>query len=169
MNRMVKQTLICAQLLLLILLNTIGFTQEPNYQILSSTEQIAEQLNTATEEILLATNVFRSEDTAEAIREALVVRGVHVYLLVPEANANENAAYVAGLAHAGASVKLSEVGGSFLIIDRQLTIAGELIGSLTEDVEAPTILVDDANYAVQFIEGFIQGFEAAEPYVPLGE
>lgn len=170
MNWTVKKVLKWLQCTIVCVFISLGLTQESNYQILSSAEQIVEQINSATEEILLATNIFRSKEVAEAIHEALVVRGVAVYLLIPETNAEENASYVASLAHAGANVKLSEVGGSFLIIDRHITIAGELIGNLAQGAEqAPTILVDDANYATQFIEGFIQGFEEAIDYVPLGE
>ena len=155
---------------LLIALLCFCWGQEPSYQIVTSAEQISQQIALATEELLLATDLLRSEVIAEALREALVVRGVAVYLLIPETHAEENASYVASLAYTGANVRLSEIGGSFLVIDRRITIAGELIGSLnTEASQTPTILVDDETYAAQFIGGFIQGFETATPYIPIGE
>ena len=139
-------------------------------QILNSPEEVAEVISGATSEILMVTNVLRAVEVADALREALAVRGVPVYILIPPDTVEENASYAASLAHAGASVRLSEVGGSFLVIDRRVTIAGPLIGNLSQMSEGmPTVYIDEPTYAAQFVEGFIQSFEAAQVYTPVGQ
>lgn len=142
---------------------------QANYQLLTSLEQVNEQLALATEEILLATTFLHNESLADALREALTTRGVPVYLLVPQSSVQENASYATSLAYAGAQVRLSEVGGSFLVIDRRMTLAGDLIGALPTGEEGPTIFVDDEGYAIQFVEGFIEGFDSADVFNPNGE
>ena len=143
--------------------------QAPTQQVLSSIEKVVETIATATDEVLVVTDVLRSVEVADALREAIAVRGVPVYMLIPPDTVEENASYVAGLAHAGAKVRLSEVGGSFLVIDRRVTIAGPLVGSFGQTSgETPTVLVDEPSYAAQFVEGFIQSFEAAQAYTPIG-
>ncbi len=140
-----------------------------SYHLLSNASEIVSVIDLATSEVLVATDTLRAEEVAEALREAVVVRGVPVFILVPQLKVEENASYVAGLAHAGANVRLSEIGGSFLIVDRRYTVAGPLIGTLGElNGGAPTILIDDPSYAAQFIEGFRQSFEVAQVYAPIG-
>lgn len=146
------------------------FAQTPSYQILRNAAEVAKVIHLATREVLITTDILRGEEVAEALREAIVVRGVPVFILVPKSAAEENASYIAGLAHAGASVRLAEVGGSFLVVDRRYTIAGSLIGSLGDlTADVPTILIDDPSYAAQFVAGFRQGFEAAQPYTAIGQ
>ena len=144
--------------------------QTANYRILSDAGEVNDILEVATGEILVVTDVLRSQLMADALREAMVVRGVTVYVLIPTATAEEKPSYVASLAYAGANVRLSEVGGSFIVIDRRYTVTGPLIGSLGGlETAAPTMLIDDPTYAQQFVEGFRQGFERAQVYTPQAE
>ena len=154
--------------LVLVVLTTTA--QTPTQQVVTSLEEVVDAINTATNEILLVTDVLRTQEVADALREALAVRGVPVYLLIPSNTVEENASYVASLAHAGANVRLLEVSGSFLVIDRHITIAGPLIGSLGQAGEGmPTVYIEDPTYAAQFIEGFVQSFETAQGYTPIGQ
>ena len=76
----------------------------------------------AREEVLLATPGIYSRQLAEALREAMVVRGVAVYLLVPANSAEDRASYVASLSLAGARVRFAEIEGSVLVVDRQQVV-----------------------------------------------
>lgn len=167
---MTKSVFECLQkltVLTLVLLTVAAAAQ--TQQVLNSSEQVVKALNTATDEILIVTDVLREVEVADALREAIAVRGVPVYMLIPPSTVEENASYTASLAHAGAQVRLSEVGGSFLTIDRRIIIAGPLIGNLSQSEEGmPTVYIDDPTYAAQFVEGFIQSFEAAQVYTPMG-
>lgn len=155
--------------LVMMLAFTISLTraQAANYRVLSSAEEVADAVNIATGEILVVTDVLRSQRVADALREAMVVRGVAVYLLTPAATAEEKPSYAASLAYAGANVRLSDVGGSFIVVDRRYTVTGPLVGSLGQlETAAPTILIDDSVYAQQFVDGFRQSFERAQVYTP---
>lgn len=168
---MTKSSTHLKKLTTLIFIASIVFSvkaQAPTQQVLNSTEKIVEIINTATDEILLVTDVLRTVEVADAMREALAVRGVPVYILIPPNTVGENVSYIASLAHAGANVRLSEVGGSFLVLDRRITMAGPLIGSLGQASEGmPTVFIDDPTYAAQFVDGFIQSFEEAQIYTPI--
>ena len=160
---------VCALIAVMVLMFVISLAkaQTANYRILSEAEEVGDILEVATGEILVVTDVLRSQLVADALREATVVRGVAVYVLIPTATAEEKPSYVASLAYAGANIRLSEVGGSFIVIDRRYTVTGPLIGSLGElETAAPTMLIDDPSYAHQFVEGFRQGFERAQVYTP---
>ena len=156
-----KWLLVCS------LISTCCVTAQGSTQrVLTSAEDVVTAINSATEEILIVTDVLRAETVADALREALSVRGVPVYVAMSPVSVQENASYAASLALAGASVRLSETNGSFLVVDRQLVLAGPLIGSLNETDGAPSAYIDDPSYAAQFVEGFVQSFEAASVYTP---
>ena len=141
--------------------------QTATYRTLNKAEEVEEVVQVATSEILVVTDVLRSQAVADTLREAMVVRGVAVYILIPTATAEEKPSYIASLAYAGANVRLSEVGGSFIVIDRRYTVTGPLIGSLGKvETETPTLLIDDPSYTQQFVEGFRQSFEQAQVYTP---
>lgn len=157
-------------LLLFVFISASIEAQSPGQQILRSAGEVVQTINLATHEILVVVDVLRTAEVADALREAIAVRGVPVYILVPSSTVEENASYIAGLAYAGATVRLSDVGGSFLVIDRRTTVAGPLIGNLGQaDEGGPTILIDDPTYAAPFVEGFRRSFEAAQIYVPIGQ
>lgn len=141
--------------------------QTANYRILGEAGEVSDLIDVATGEILLVTDVLRSQGLADALREAMVVRGVAVYVLTSAATVEERPSYVASLAYVDANVRLAEVGGSFIVIDRRYTVTGPLIGSLGQgETGAPTMLIDDPVYAQKFVEGFRQSFERAQVYMP---
>lgn len=137
------------------------------YRTLVTPEQVADVVRAATVEVLISADTLHSRAVADALREAMTVRGVPVYVLAAAEGSRENASYLSSLALAGASVRLAPVGGSVLVIDRRVTIAGPLVGELgLLDGSSPTLLVDDEAYARAFVEGFVRGFEAGEPFTP---
>jgi hypothetical protein len=147
-----------------------GDTPLPPYMVLGTPGQVAEVVGQAVQEVLVASDVLRSQEVANALRKAITTRGVPVYVLTfPEA-AGENASYASSLSLAGAQVALSPIGGSFMVVDRRLTVAGPMVGGLgsaqTADPNALTVVIDNPDYASGFVEGFIEAFEQAEAYEP---
>jgi phosphatidylserine/phosphatidylglycerophosphate/cardiolipin synthase-like enzyme len=151
------------------LLYALTYASAQSPQPLPDTSAVVEVIRAATSEVLIASDTLQSQEVADALRAALVTRGVAVYLLIPAQNAAAPASYAASLAHAGAQVRLVEVGGGFLIVDRRFVVAGPLIGSSAQvGVASLTFLVDDPMYTAPFVEGFRLSFGAAAPYVPPG-
>lgn len=134
-------------------------------QVLTTVEEVAQVINSASSEIMLATGVLRSPEIAEALRDAVVTRGVAVYILAPEENVTDSASYFASLALAGAGVALSPVEGSFLTVDRQTLVTGVLVSGVVglpgyEDKDQ-TVLVPDPAYTAAYVDSFYQSFTAA--------
>lgn len=137
----------------------------PDAQVLSNTTEIVEALGTASQELMVATATLRSKDIANALREAMVDRGVAVYILVPEEHLSDPASFIYSVALAGASVRLSAIDVSFITLDRQTVIAGTMVEGVTElagyESKAQTLLIPDAEHTMSYVEGFYTSFEAA--------
>jgi hypothetical protein len=137
-------------------------------QVLTTVEEVAQAINSASSEIMLATGVLRSPEIAEALRDAVVTRGVAVYILAPEENVTDSASYFASLALAGVGVALSPVEGSFLTIDRQTLVTGVLVSGVMglpgyEDKDQ-TVLVPNPDYTATYVDSFYQSFTAAPTF-----
>ncbi|MGL4610851.1 MAG: phospholipase D-like domain-containing protein [Trueperaceae bacterium] len=128
---------------------------------------IVQAIDSASSEIMLATNVLRSQEIAEALRAAMVSRGVSVYILTPEENLEDPNSYLYSLALAGASVRVGPIEGSFLTLDRQTVVVGLLVtgvkGVMGYENKDMTLLVPDETYTASYVEGFYQSFELAPP------
>jgi Archaeal transcriptional regulator TrmB len=140
-----------------------------NAQQLLQFSEVAQAIGSATSELMLATDVLRSQEIAEAVRAA-VTRGVAVYILTPTENVEDPESYLVSLALAGASVRLSPVDGSFVTIDRQSVVVGVLVSGVKglpgyEEMDR-TILVPDATYTAPYVEGFYESFELAPALDP---
>lgn len=139
----------------------------PSGLVLSTHSGIARHIAAAAREVMLAVPTLRSQVIAEALREAMVVRGVEVYLLVSPEHAEARAAYVTSLSLAGARVRLAPVEGGYLVVDRQRTITGALIGTrggmLTD---GGTVLHKDSSYTRQVVSWFYRTFRQADVYEP---
>jgi hypothetical protein len=140
-----------------------------NAQQLLQFSEVAQAIGTATSELMLATDVLRSQEIAEAVRAA-VARGVLVYILTPTENVEDPESYLVSLALAGANVRLSPVDGSFVTIDRQSVVVGVLVSGVKglpgyEEMDR-TILVPDVTYTAPYVEGFYQSFELAPALDP---
>jgi len=119
-------------------------------------------ISTARSEIMLAAPTLRSQAVAEALRQALVVRGVAVFLLVDANLLEERASYVLTLALAGAQVRLAPVNEGVLIIDRQTALRGgfwELEGAAL-----PTQISQDAVLVGQVASWFYEAYRVAPVY-----
>jgi hypothetical protein len=139
--------------------------EDAGYRFINTPAELAQVVALATQEVLVTSDILRTTEVAEALREAMVRRGVMVYIMTSLENVEENASYFASLSLAGANVRLGPVAGSYLIIDRRYTVMGSLIGSLGQSPDAPpTVMIDNEGYAGQFIESFIRVFGEAEVY-----
>lgn len=136
---------------------------------LSQFTEVAQAISTAGSEIMLATDVLRSQDIAEALRAA-VMRGVAVYIITPQENIEDPSSYLVSLALAGANVRLAPVEGSFVTIDRTNVVVGVLVSGVMglpgqEDMDR-TILVPDETYTAPYVDTFYQSFEVAPALDP---
>ena len=132
---------------------------------LTEPDEVAQVISTSTAELLLVTDTFRSETLADAVRVALLERGVQVFVVVPEALVTDLSSYFGTLERAGASIRLQETTGAFLVVDRQHVIQGPLLSTLEAAPQAsPTMLISNADYAEQLAERFIDAFKGATPW-----
>jgi hypothetical protein len=116
-------------------------------------------ISTARNEVMLAAPTLRSQAVAEALRQALVVRGVAVFILVDPALSEERASYVLTLALAGAQVRLAPVAEGVLVIDRQVALRGgfwELEGTAL-----PTQISHDAALVAPVVSWFYEVYRIA--------
>jgi hypothetical protein len=139
-------------------------------QELSQVPEVVQAIGTASSEIMLATDVLRSQEIAEALRVAITTRGVAVYILTPQENVEDPNSYLYSLALAGANVRLGPVEGSFLTLDRQTVLVGVLVTGVMgvagyEDKDF-TVLVPDEPYTASYVESFYTSFELAPALDP---
>ena len=132
---------------------------------LTKPDEIAQVISAATTELLLITDTFRNETLADAIRLALLERGVPVFIVVPEDLVTDLSSYFGTLERAGASIHLQETTGAFLVVDRQHVIQGPMLSTLeTAPQASPTMLISNTDYADQLAQRFIDAFEEAAPW-----
>jgi hypothetical protein len=136
-----------------------------NAQQLTQFSEVAQAINSASSEIMLATDVLRSQEIAEAIRVAVVNRGVAVYILTPAESVEDSASYLVSLALAGANVRLGPVEGSFVTLDRQSVVVGVLVSGVMGlpgyEAKDRTMLVPDETYTAPYVESFYEAFNVA--------
>ena len=127
--------------------------------------EVAQLIASATNEILFATPKLLSHTLAEALREAMVVRGVDVYLLVSPDAADGRASYVMSLQLAGARVRLATLAESYLVVDRQGLVNGPLLAALemTPQIEKTT-QTQNLNDVDRAVSWFYEAFRDAPVY-----
>ena len=91
--------------------------------------ELARLIDAAQAEVLVAAPVLRVPEVADALRRAVVRRGVRVRLLTGTQSLRDGASYFWGLRLAGAEVRtISRVSGFELIVDRRVRITGDAVG-----------------------------------------
>lgn len=134
---------------------------------LQSTAEVVQAIDTATQELMVATDLLRSKEVANALRRAAVDRGVTVFIVVPPENVADASSYFISLAFADAAVRLVSFQGSFIVIDRRVLVQGPLVAGVKQlpgsQVE-PTRLSQDAAEVARFVGSFYKSFSAAQPY-----
>ena len=56
--------------------------------------EVVQAIDTATEELMVATDLLRSKEVANALRQAIVERSVKLYMVVPPESITDPASYV---------------------------------------------------------------------------
>lgn len=97
---------------------------------------MASYIGAAQREVLVAAPVLRVRVIAEALRVAVIERGVTVKLLTGVRSANDAGSYWWGLSAAGATLRgVGVVSGFEVVIDRRLRLTGDAIGRALEPGE----------------------------------
>lgn len=138
-------------------------------QPLSTAQQVAAQLGSAREQLLLVTPSVSSKPLAEAIRRAATERGVQVFIVVAPAWAEAPGSYVASLALLdGVQVRLAETERQFVIVnasDDAFVIEGGLVStSVRRFDERPTYAFADPRDVSDRALLFAELWRSAVPY-----
>src|SRR5690606_33073416 len=130
-----------------LLLFACSFAQQPQqaegalnpYMLLSTPQQIAEVVHAANSEILLSASTVQHPEIAEALRGAMVERGVPVFILTTVNGANERSSFIHSLFLMGANIRIVAAPEPFIVVDRAYVVAGPLIAR----PQAPTLLENE--------------------------
>jgi hypothetical protein len=124
-------------------------TSAQTYRTVASTEFVAEQIAKATTTIYLAAPTLTSLPVAEALRAAMVERGVTVNLIVSTEGINAEASTVPSLTLAGANTYVGEIPPDYflLVMDSSVVASGPLVATLggLGDDTVTTIVADQQN------------------------
>lgn len=139
--------------------------QEGVTQAIADIEALAQVIEASTQELLLVTDVFRNEAVSDGVKDALIKRGVEVYVLAPRDLVTDLSSYFGTLTQAGANIHTQEATGAFLVIDRKYVVQGSLLGHLPEvPPTTPTMLIASTEYANHLAQLFIEAFEGGESW-----
>jgi hypothetical protein len=153
--------------LIAVMAGAVGLAQADamNHAQVGSPAELAQLVARSTDEILLAVPVLRSRIVADALREAMVVRGVRVYALVPREGIEARAAYLVSLQLAGARVRLGSVRESLLVLDRQEVVVGPLLAAPDVPREGEVASWShDPQEVLGGVTWFYEAFRAAPTY-----
>lgn len=150
----------------------LGLAQAPltpntEMRMLGASSDVVAYVDAAQSEILLSAYMLRVQSIAEALRRAVVERGVQAYILTTNAGLNEGASYAKSLALAGAHVRSGYANAELLVVDRYYVVNGPLIGvqSMPEGMD-PTFAFTGTDYANSLVTIFIEQYNGAAPYDP---
>lgn len=158
--------------LALLLLVSSAVAQAP--EALSTPEAVAAQLGTANEQLLVMVPTVRSQVIAEALRKAVVERGVKVFLLVSPEYVEEGESFVPSLAILdGVQTRLALVDRAFVVADRgeaAFLLEGSVLGSSAQGFDArETYALRDAATLSNRARLFEDVWLAAPEYISLIE
>jgi hypothetical protein len=101
-----------------------------------SPQEIAQFIDAAQVEVIVAVPVLRVPEVAESLRRASAKRGLSVKILTGAESLRDGASYFWVLKLAGAELRtVSSVQGFELVLDRQTRITGDVIGRPLEPSE----------------------------------
>jgi glycerol-3-phosphate dehydrogenase len=129
-------------------------TLAQSYQVVEATEFVVDQINHTSTSIYLAVPTLTSLTVADALRRAMVERGVSVYVITTAQGLSHEADATNSLALPGAQVFVGDVPEDYflLILDKTTVLSGPLVaieGDL-EDQNMQTVSVTDATNAEQY-------------------
>ncbi len=102
----------------------------------STVSDVATLIDSAQREVIVVAPVLRVKAIADALRKAVVERGLSLKVLTGISSVRDGASYWWGLQQAGAQVRtVSSVTGYEVIVDRQTRVTGDLIGRILGPTE----------------------------------
>lgn len=153
------------------LLLAVGFAQQPQqsegvlnpFILLETPQQIAEVIQTASSELLISAPTIQHLEIAEALRTAMVERGVPTFILTTVAGANEPSSFIHSLFLMGAHIRIVSSAEPFIIVDRTYVVAGPLIArpKAPTAVENETFLLSEPSNTLRATRMFVETFEQA--------
>ena len=115
----------------LLLIVVLGFGSSLAQPARLMPQRIAQYIDAAQFEVIVAAPVLRVPEVADVLRRACAKRGVSVKVLTGVESVRDAASFFWVLKLAGAEVRtVSSVQGFELILDRQTRITGDVIGRL---------------------------------------
>lgn len=114
---------------------------------------VARLVDSAQREVIVVAPVLRVKLIADALRKAVVERGLSLKVLTGASSVRDGASYWWGLQQAGAQVRtVSSVTGYEVIVDRRVRVSGDLIGRMLSPTElANTVLERGAGVQVNAV------------------
>ncbi len=133
--------------------------------LIENPQDVATIIDATGQELLLSSDTIRHDVIAEALRRAIVVRAVDVFIMVSPAGANAADSYVHSLSLAGARVRVGPETMPFLVADRQTAVTGPLL--VQDDPisgEDGTFMVHDQRSVTILTQRFVDTFEQARVF-----
>jgi hypothetical protein len=126
---------------------------------------VARFVTAAQREILIAAPVLRVPEVANALRLALVGRGVKIYAVTGKTSARDAGSYWWSLERAGLQLRtVARVTGFELIVDERVRVTGDLIGRALEPGEANDATLERGSGARRAAERFRRLWATAVPH-----
>ncbi len=145
-----------------ILLFTFSFAQ--TFRLLESDADLVQEIDSATEVLLITSNQFTNQSVAEAVLHAMTERSVEVYILALSDGVAAPEGYLVSLYLAGAKLRQVQtpVEVNLIVIDNKAVVQGQRIA--TERTTAETTVVYDDQSATQYAFAFRETFASAALY-----
>ena len=129
---------VVAALLLIVFGSSLAQVAAP-----ATPDAVAQFIHSAQLEVILAAPVLRVPEVADALRRAVVERGVSVKILTGDSSLGDGASFWWGLQRAGADLRLvREVRGYELFIDGSTRLSGDLIGRVLSPNEGAEVTLE---------------------------
>jgi hypothetical protein len=138
------------RLALVTLTMLFALPREGQAQRVNTVSDVAGLIDSAQREVIVVAPVLRVKVIANALRKAVVERGLSLKILTGSSSVRDGASYWWGLQQAGADLRtVSSVTGYEVIVDRQVRVSGDLIGRILSPTElANTVLERGAGVQV---------------------
>jgi hypothetical protein len=137
-----------------ILFLAFTLTLAQSYQVVEGTEFVVDQINHTSTSIYLAVPTLTSLSVADALRRAMVERGISVYVITTAQGLSHQADATNSLALPGAQVFIGDVPQDYflLVLDKTTVLSGPLVATEGDfgDQDMETLSVTDATNAEQY-------------------
>lgn len=135
------------------------------FVVIEHPNDIARVIDATRQEILLSAPIVRHEAVADALRRAIVNRGVQVFIMVSPFGANAPDSYVHALSLIGANVRVGPDTDPFLIADRATILSGPLLVDVVSVVgEDGSFMIHEPTTVRMLTARFVEAYAAARDF-----